>query len=355
MARILIKNGCVWDGTRFFNSDVFIENNIIGNIGENLCDDADFVYDATGKIVSAGFVDLHAHLLVDERDKYGMQAESCCFPFGVTAAADAGRCNGENSTMARFFLKNVVFVGADIHNGIVDFQALENAYARFSDRVVGIKVYFDSEQTNAKSVGVIEEICNFAEKRNLRVMVHCANCPVAISELLSVLRAGDILTHAFQGSKNNVSCDNYVSLTAAQARGVVIDSGFAGHVHTNFAILRGAVENGVIPNTISTDITRFSAFTRGGKYGMTMCMSIARSVGISESDIFRAVTSSPSQVLGKSDAWGYLAKGGCADIAVVEFANEGFDLTDKAGNNIKSDTGYRCVLTIANGQVVYKN
>ena len=354
MARILIKNGRIWDGTRFFDGDVFIDGDIVARIGANLCNEADFIYDATGKIVSAGLVDLHAHLLVDERDKYGMQAESCCFPFGVTAAADAGRFHGNSATMARFFLKNVAFVSTDISNGDVDFEAIDDALERFADRAVGIKICFDSTQTNVKSASVVKEICDFATKRNLRVMVHCTNCPVEMSELLSVLRSGDILTHAFQGSVNNISCDNYHSLKSAQARGVVIDTGFAGHVHTDFSVLRGAVANGVVPDTISTDITRFSAFTRGGKYGMTMCMSIAKFVGLSEVDIFRSVTSNPARILGKADEWGNLSEGRCADIAVIDFADEGFDLTDKAGHNIKSGVGYRCVLAIANGQVVYR-
>jgi len=35
--------------------------------------------------------------------------------------------------------------------------------------------------------------------------------------------------------------------------------------------------------------------------------------------------------------------------------DEGFSLTDKAGNHIERDKGYRCVLTLADGQVVYRN
>ena len=31
------------------------------------------------------------------------------------------------------------------------------------------------------------------------------------------------------------------------------------------------------------------------------------------------------------------------------------DITDNAGNQLKSDMGYRCVLTVSDGQVVYKD
>jgi type I restriction enzyme M protein len=57
--------------------------------------------------------------------------------------------------------------------------------------------------------------------------------------------------------------------------------------------------NACNPDTISTDITCFSAYKRGGRYGMTMCMNMAKNVGISEGDIFKAVTSNPAKVLGK--------------------------------------------------------
>ena len=88
---------------------------------------------------------------------------------------------------------------------------------------------------------------------------------------------------------------------------------------------------------------------------MTMCMNMAKNVGMSEEDIFKAVTSSPAKVLGKEKEWGYLEKGRCADIAVFDYTDEGFDLTDNAENQLKSDMGYRCILTVSDGQVVYRD
>ena len=186
-------------------------------------------------------------------------------------------------------------------------------------------------------------------------MVHCSNSPTSMSEILNTLNEGDILTHAFHGGSNNAAEDNFASMRAAQARGVIIDVGFAGHIHTDFEILGRAIKSGIPPNTISTDITKFSAYTRGGRYGMTICMSIARHVGMTEEDIFRSVTSTPARVLGKSDQWGSLAPGRKADIAVFDYTDEGFSLTDKAGHHIESKSGYRCLLTVADGQIIYKH
>ena len=165
----------------------------------------------------------------------------------------------------------------------------------------------------------------------------------------------DILTHAFHGGQGNAAEDGFESMKAAQARGVIIDVGMAGHVHTDFDVMKRAIQHGVVPNTISTDITKMSAYTRGGRYGMTTCMSIARTLGLGEEEIFRAVTSRSAKALGKEDEWGYLKVGRCADIAVLDYANEVFDLTDKAGNRIFTTEGYRCVLTVSDGQVVFRD
>ena len=88
---------------------------------------------------------------------------------------------------------------------------------------------------------------------------------------------------------------------------------------------------------------------------MTTCMSIARTAGMNEEDIFRMVTSNPAKALGKENEWGYLRVGRCADIAVLEYADEGFNMINKSGPQIQSEKGYRCVLTIADGEVVYKD
>ena len=186
-------------------------------------------------------------------------------------------------------------------------------------------------------------------------MVHSSNSPIPIPSLLSHLRAGDIFTHAYHGGRNNSSEDGFECIFDAKRRGVIIDAGLAGHIHTDFEVFRKGIAAGAIPDVISTDLTEWSSYKRGGRYGMTMCMSIARHLGMTEEDIFRAVTSNPARALGKESEWGYLATGRCADLAVFDHTDEGFDLTDKTGNHIESENGYRCVLAVADGELVYRN
>ena len=354
MAKILIKNGRVWDGERFLDADILTDGEQIAQIRPNIDEPAEFVYDADGKTVSVGLVDAHMHMRGLNKT-FGIHAELSSIPFGVTAAADACAAYGDKALLDTFLLKNVIFVSAQFQNNKACFNPTEEMIEKYGEKVVGIKVYFDTQVSDIQDIKPLCEVVEFAEKKNLMIMVHSSNSPVPMRELFTVLRKGDILTHAYHGGKNNVSESHYECIKEAKRRGVIIDAGFAGHVHTDFCVLKEAISCGASPDTISTDITKFSAYTRGGRYGMTMCMNIAKTLGMREEDIFRAVTSNPAKALGKESEWGYLRVGRIADIAVLDYTDEGFDLTDKAGNHIESPKGYRCVLTVSDGQVVYRN
>lgn len=354
MATILIKGGRVFDGERFLYKDVLIDNGIIVAINESISVAADTVYDATGKTVSAGLVDAHTHLRGISCEKYGTQAEMSCFPFGVTSAADGGCCLGDRALLDSFMLKAVVFISVNVKNNIPNFEAVDELLKKYGDAAVGLKMYLDSTTDEVEDISPLKQICDKAHSLGLRVMVHCSNSPVKMAHILDTLGKGDILTHVFHGGINRADEDGFECVMRAKERGVIIDVGMAGHVHTDFAVMKKAIECGVFPNVISTDVTRLSAYVRGGRYGMTMCMSIARHLGMCEKDIFRAVTLSPARALGKSDLWGRLGIGRAADIAVLKYTDEGFDLTDRAGNRIQSDKGYRCVMTVSGGQIVYK-
>jgi len=56
MSKILIKNGKVWDGERFYFADVLTENEKISKIADKIEEAAEFEYDASGKIVRQGTV-----------------------------------------------------------------------------------------------------------------------------------------------------------------------------------------------------------------------------------------------------------------------------------------------------------
>ncbi len=349
---IIIKNGRVWDGEKFFLADVLSENGIITKIEENISVASDYVYDAEGKTVSCGFVDIHTHMRGISPDIYGIQAEMSAFPFGVTAAADSGAISGDEGLLDLFALKSYVFPIGEIINNRLNRKKLDEALLRYGRRAVGVKIAFDSASPEITSISALEDVCEYARERSLPVTVHTTGSPASMADIVKTLSKGDILTHAYHGGKNNSAEDSFECLFFAREKGIVVDSGFAGGVHTDFEILKKAISLGALPDTLSTDITCASAYKRGGRYGMTMCMSLAKASGMEEEDILRAVTSTPARVLGING--GSLKVGCVADVTVLSYCGEGFSLVDKAGNVAESDMGYRCYLTLSDGQVVYR-
>ncbi len=354
MPSILIKNGTVWDGENFICADILTQDKKIHKIQKNMDDNADYVYDASGKIVSAGLVDIHTHFKGISDDNIGTSASMSSIPFGVTSAADAAASVGDTGIFNYLDVKTLVFVCADFKNNSAYFENTKRLIEIYGSRVVGVKVYFDTYMSDIHNISPLEEVVEFASKYKLIVTVHSTNSPSSMAEIVNCLRPGDILTHAYHGGVNAAMEDDFACLIEAKKRGVIVDAGFAGHIHTDFNVLKIAIEKGVIPDVISTDITKLSAYKRGGNYGMTMCMSMAKTLGMKENDIFKSVTSSAAKALCMDSQWGYLKAGRCADISVFEYGDEAYSLYDKAGNVLNDKNGYRCVLTVSNGEIVYK-
>ena len=64
MSALLLKGGRVIDpaAQRDEVCDVLIEDGVIKKVGKDLSVDGAEVYDAVGKIVTPGFIDMHTHL-----------------------------------------------------------------------------------------------------------------------------------------------------------------------------------------------------------------------------------------------------------------------------------------------------
>lgn len=82
---IILRNGRIWDGEKFFDGSVAIEDGQISQIGE-IHGKAELEFDAAGKIISAELVDIHTHLRGVSCAGFGVNGESveysgCDFSF----------------------------------------------------------------------------------------------------------------------------------------------------------------------------------------------------------------------------------------------------------------------------------
>ena len=356
MARILLKNGKIFDGERFFFGSVLTEDERIAAIGENIEAEGALTVNCEGCTVCPGLVDIHTHLLELSGLPYGFPAALATVPFGVTAAVDAGASakNAENAESLP--IDTAALISLPQRDKKIDFSALDRGFGLYKERAVGVKIYFDRGQPDLVCTAEqVREASEYARSKGMLTMVHCTDSPTDMETLVSALSKGDIITHAYHGAPQSIEEDHFRAYCLAKERGVIIDAGMAGGVHTDFALLRRAIEGGYYPDTVSTDITRFSAYIRGGIYGLTMCMSIFRALGMPEEQVLSAVTSRAAKAVRREGVFGSLALGRKADIAVLSFGKAPVSIEDRWGNAFASDEGYTCRLTVKNGQILYRN
>ena len=94
-----------------------------------------------------------------------------------------------------------------------------------------------------------------------------------MSEILDLMRPGDILTHAYTGAPNvagdfaNIVQDGHLlpAALAAKQRGVIFDVGHGGGSF-DYTVAEAVIAQGCPPDTISSDIHVFSGNTPGMPY-----------------------------------------------------------------------------------------
>ena len=352
--RILIKNGRIWDGFRFITGDVALNEKEIVAVGNAEGFQPNITFDAQGDIIAPGLVDIHTHLRYLATPTYEINGEVVCFPNGVTAAAEAGVLQ-ETGFCSYTSLALRLFISVSVHDRHADFTATERMIRFYGDKVIGVKICFDKSFIGECDATPLKETCEYARSKNLKVMVHCSDSPIPMAELLACLAPGDICTHIYQGVGHTSAEDGFECLREARKRGIILDTGLAGGVHTDFEIAEQAVKSGVLPDTISTDITSFSAFKRGGKYGMGFAMSMMRQFGMTEESILRCVTTSAAAAIGLSDRCGVLEPGRPSDVTVLRYTDLKMDIQDKKGHVLLADKGYVCMLTVCGGYLVYRS
>ena len=347
---LLIRGGRVFDGWQFIEGDVLIRDGRIAAMG-TVTAQADRVIDAAGMTVLPGLIDVHLHMEGISSPGWQISPEKACLPFGVTAAADASASRGDEALLDSFPVETGVFPVVSTKEPL-SFDVTLERLTRYGNRVLGLKVIYDQKANPAlQDERILERICTFAHSRDLPVLVHTAHSPVSMARLLDVLAPGDIATHVFCGGQHTALEDDFLSLKKAKQRGVILDSCICGGEHVDFSVYRKAVEVGIYPDLLGTDLAEEIAGRSGG-YGLTTCMTVARLLGMPEEAVFRAVTDNAGKALRRD--WGRLAVGAAADVTLLQWTDAPVDLTDRYGNRVVSPAGYRCAMTIRDGNVVFE-
>ena len=138
----------------------------------------------------------------------------------------------------------------------------------------------------------------------------------------------------------------------AQRAGIIFDCAH-GRSHFNFRMIEKALDQGFLPDTISTDLTMTSA-SRGPVWDLPTTMTKLLHFGMPLEEIVRRVTATPARLMGYAGTVGTLKPGANADVSVFELRDGNYELRDSDGDTITAKRRLLAQLTVKDGRVWYE-
>jgi dihydroorotase len=367
---LLLKNGEVIDpgDKRRGRYDIGFTNGVVATVGSNIpVEEAQEAIDVSGKLVTPGLIDTHGHFFYGYQPRFG-HPDDFCLPTGVTTAVDAGsagcavfpalRDDVMRQCATRLFAfvhlsanglnKETTNQGELMDMSLINVDRTVRCIRDNPEGVVGLKVRIDDSALKPENaLPALELAREAANQAGCRIMVHVSRSPVPLSQILNFLRAGDIVTHPFHGSANGpLDAKGRVrsEVLEARSRGIIFDSGCA-KVHLDLNVCRAFLEQGVLPDTISTDGSRLDR-----SYTLPEVMSMFLELGMPLEQVVAATTQNAAAAIGRDSELGSLRVGAAGDAAVLELETGDFAFDDRAGNLLKSQRRLAPVLTVKSGR-----
>lgn len=364
----IIKNAKRIDGSKI---EVAWTGNKLTAVAETIDESAKTIIDLKNEAyLSAGWIDDHVHcyekmtLYYDTPDEVGVKT-------GVTTIIDAGTTGAEN--IGDFYeisrdVKTNVYGMLNISKwGIVEQDELADltkvqadlvreALAKYPDFIVGIKARMSKTVVGSNGITPLD-LAKEIQKENghIPLMVHVGSAPPELTEVLTRMEKGDILTHCFNGKPNGILDQATDTIKGfawdAYRKGVVFDIGH-GTDSFNFHVAEAALKEGMKSTSISTDIYHRNRET-GPVYDLATTMEKLHVVGYSWMEILDQVTRVPAENFHLTTK-GELKVGYDADMTIFKFKQAEKELTDSNGNTRVTDTQIVPMLTIVGG-MLYDN
>jgi dihydroorotase len=328
---ILVKGGTVIDPSRGLHgvADVAISGDKIDAVGPNLGGEAPQVIDATGRIVTAGFIDLHTHNYTSNPNLPSLDADTTSLANGATTVLDAGTATP--SEFPHYWETDLADAQTRIYALIrmpmpygPDLATVEEAAGvikQYSDVLIGMKFHHSQHYV---TLPLAREAADFGGGI---LMAEAYGAP--IPQLLDYMNPGDILTHTFHASFRYPLWDHrgevWPAIWDAVERGVYLDIGH-GARGFSFRTMEYALEKGLRPSTISTDLHVRNI--DGPTFDMPTTMSKMLALGVSLDDVIEMSTSIPAKALRQEGFIGTLKPGAQADVVVSDIAEGAFTYLD---------------------------
>ena len=349
---LLITGGRVIDPSQKLSAerDVAIAGGRIARIAQNIPpNQARQVYDAKGKLVTPGLIDIHTHVY-----KYGINlnvdSDIVGFQSGVTTVVDAGSTGTgtfqgfrkyviETAATRIYALLNVSSIGLVVTNEIyldprmLNAQQIVRTIGANRDRILGIKVRVNGRHQDLEhDLGVLKIAREAADAAGVPIMLHWTVEP----DLLNMLKRGDILAHPFNppspqqsnlfGADGPQADKVLPQILALKDRGIWTDGQLAT-THHSWEVSEQAAKLGWVPDAISTDISRAPD---GQPASVLVPMTEFLHLGMPLDQVIAGVTSTPAKIFNFPEKVGTLEPGVTADVAVLELQQGSFEYADQA-------------------------
>ena len=190
-----------------------------------------------------------------------------------------------------------------------------------------------------------------------RMMVHIGGVETKelMSDILNLLRPGDVLTHAYSGFPNmsgvftNIVQDGKLlpAALAAKQRGVIFDVGHGGGSF-DFTVAEVAIPAGCAPDTISSDIHVFSGNSPGVPF-LPNVMSKFMAIGFSLEQVVTMTTTAPAKIINRAPKIGTLQIGAPGDVAIMDLVEGPVSFVDTRNNKRDGKAYLKPVQTVING------
>jgi len=337
---LIIRGGRVIDPASRVDAvrDIAIAGGRIAAVAANIAGDAADTFDARGKLVVPGLLDIHTHV-----GRYA-DGPQLVLQDGVTGWIDAGSQGADHVADTVAVARSSPQQGRVLINigraGILpdgdtmdlaraDVGAAREAIAKNRDFIVGVKARLSRDVAGANDYEVLRRAQEVASSFGLPVMIHMGQTITPLAKLFPLLKRGDVVTHMLAPPPNSIVDDSgriEPGVLAARQRGVWFDVGNGQTGHIRWDTVEKIVKARFWPDTFSTDWNTNSRQT--GVIDLPNCMSKLLGYGMTVPEAVARVTANASRTFPVFKDRGTLKVGAPADIAVLELREGTFEFLD---------------------------
>lgn len=323
--------------------DIEIKNGIITRIEDSICEDDQLVINGHKEYyVSSGWIDIHTHCF-DKFELYGDRIDTIGYPTGVTTVVDAGTCGADtidefiqqkqNAKTNAYAFLNIASCGIERQDELSDLRLLESGkidecFEKYSDILVGLKARMSASVLGNSGDTPLHFAIQKGNALHVPVMVHVGSEPSSLSDIMSLVRKDDIITHIFNPKANGILDINHhikPFVKEAKQKGVLFDVGH-GSDSFSFDVCKTAREQDILCDTISTDIY-FRNREHGPVYDMATTLDKLMACGYSLKEVIDRVTIAAASAIQKPEL-AKLEVGGCGDLTIFQLIEEPKTLID---------------------------